>query len=62
MTNCDFPPLHLIVHVFSDLFTHRLRSCPCFLRTSSMLSVLCLCRILLYARDYYRVSYVFAFV
>ena len=27
---------------------------------SSMLSVLCLCRIVLYARDYYRVSYAFA--
>lgn len=29
---------------------------------SSMLSVLCLCRIVLYARDYYRVSYAFACV
>lgn len=27
MTNCDPLPLHLIVHVFSDLFSHRFRSC-----------------------------------
>lgn len=49
MKNCDTLPLYLVVHVFSDLFSPRLRF-------ASFVRVVFLGRAVLYARDYYSVS------